>query len=181
MAMTPNQAELILIRCIASAITHVNELKVRRPQNVISPVEAVGMFATALRRELISSLAWLPNGASEVRKFCQTISKPHAWHDVGKPKINYNYSYPWTFDIPLEGGIWKMNNLHADHICRTASIQASYGSDDAETTIEINRSLNELEAGLRNMRAGVTVAAGINVQAEQVLDNLCQVAEKLIA
>lgn len=73
-----------------------------------------------------------------------------------------------------------MNSLHADHVCRTASAQASYNSD-AETTIEINRSLSELESSLRNMRAGVTVAAGINIQAEQVLDNLCQVAEKLIA
>jgi len=173
--MNPKQAELTLIRCIADAITHVSELKARRQHNTISPIEAVGMFATALRREVTTALS--RQDIPLLKIFCQKIKE--AWDDVGKPKP-HTYCNPWNFEIPMEGGVWKMNSLHADHVCRTASAQASYSSD-AETTIEINRSLVELESSLRNMRAGVTVAASINAQAEDVLYSLCQVAERLTA
>lgn len=169
--ITPKQAELILIRCIVLAIAHVNELKLRRVK--ISSAEATGMFVTALRREFMSSPLAIPL----FNKFYQTITDKKLWYAVGKPKIE-DYLYPWTFDIVLEGGVWSMSNSYVEHVCLTASIQAGYNHDAA---IAINHSLKELESGLKNMQARVTIAAGINSEAEQVLASLCQVAEKLIA
>jgi len=141
----------------------------------------IGHFVTNLRRDLTVFISKLPDDIKDtashnmtLRRFLAKFFEPGMWLDVAEPRIYGSYgSDGWRFSCVYNNRLWRMDGARMAELCNRAVTL----SPDQQTSRDIEDSLAALQREMYPLRSSVEKMDQINRESDQIIGNLCAIAE----